>query len=237
MNSLLLDEYPLIILPSLAEKIGLNEAILLQQIHFWIGKKKHLKDGRYWVYNTYKEWEKQFPFWSISTIRRAITSLEKQNLLITGNYNKAGFDNTKWYTIDYEGVESMNRPIVQNEQTACSEWTGAPAQNEQTNTIDYTETNNIDSSSSAFEFYQHNFGVLRPIVAESIGYWIDDLNEVLVIEAMKRAATANKQFNYAEGIMRDWKANNIKSVADIEAKENEFARRGTKKKDIDWSEL
>src|SRR5690625_4445559 len=110
MNNLLVDEYPLIVLPTLAKKIGLNEAIILQQIHFWLGKKRNLKDGKYWIYNTYDEWVAQFPFWSKSTIRRAITSLEKQSLLIVGNYNKAGFDNTKWYTIDYEQLESVNRP-------------------------------------------------------------------------------------------------------------------------------
>ena len=141
-NNLLIDDYPLVVLPNLAKEIGLNEAILLQQIHFWINKRKNVIDGVSWIYNTYDGWVSQFPFWSKSTIRRTINSLEKKNLLITGNFNKSKIDNTKWYTINYEELERVSRRCVQNEQTMCSKWTDGPAQNEQTNTIDYPKTNN-----------------------------------------------------------------------------------------------
>lgn len=59
LSSLLIDEHPLVVLPSLAKEIGLNEAIMMQQIHFWINKRKHFKDGKYWVYNTYDGWADQ----------------------------------------------------------------------------------------------------------------------------------------------------------------------------------
>ena len=36
-HRLLIDEPPLMVLPSLAAVIGLNEAIMLQQIHYWLG--------------------------------------------------------------------------------------------------------------------------------------------------------------------------------------------------------
>ena len=35
MSKLLLNEQPLLIMPTLASKIGLNESIVLQQIHYW----------------------------------------------------------------------------------------------------------------------------------------------------------------------------------------------------------
>src|SRR5699024_10133424 len=60
--------------------------------------------------------------------------------------------------------------------------------------------NTINSSSSAFAFYENNIGVLTPFIAENIEHWINDLNEELVIESMKLAIKANKKFNYAEGI-------------------------------------
>lgn len=107
ISKLLIEEYPLQVLPSLAVKIGLNEAIVLQQIHYWITVSGNKKDGRFWIYNTYDAWVEQFPFWSKSTIRRIIDNLEKSGLLITGNYNKAKFDRTRWYTIDYEKVNEL----------------------------------------------------------------------------------------------------------------------------------
>lgn len=46
-----------------------------------------------------------------------LASLEKKNLIETANYNKVGFDKTKWYTINYDKLESMSRRCAQNEQT------------------------------------------------------------------------------------------------------------------------
>lgn len=159
MSNLLIDDYPILVLPRLAEEIGLNEAIVLQQMHYWLKKSNHNYDGRRWIYNSYKEWEQHFPFWSNATIRRTISSLEKQGLLFIGNYNKAGFDNTKWYSINYFQLEGVSKRLAQNEQTTCSKRADGVAQNEQTNTRDYTEitaetTNNniLSPSSTAYPY-------------------------------------------------------------------------------------
>lgn len=122
MSNLLLDENPLIILPKLAVKIGLNESIVLQQIHYWseINKKanKNLKDDFYWTYNSYKEWQEQLPFFSLKTIQRTIERLEKLNLLVVSNYNKLKIDRTKWYRIEYNVLQSLeNSPFSQNDLT------------------------------------------------------------------------------------------------------------------------
>lgn len=107
MSKLLIDDYPLMILPKLATAVGLNESIFLQQLHYWLNSSKHERDGRKWVYNTVKQWTLQFPFWSERTVARITTSLTKQGLLIIGNYNRRGGDQTKWYAIDYAAVEKL----------------------------------------------------------------------------------------------------------------------------------
>jgi len=111
MSKLLLDEQPLLIMRNLAVKIGLNESILLQQIHYWVEinkrSSKNYIDGKYWTYNTYIEWQKQFPFWSISTIQRTIKTLESMHLISFANYNKMQIDKTKWYTINYKVLEAL----------------------------------------------------------------------------------------------------------------------------------
>ncbi len=95
------------IIPSLAVRLGINEAVVLQQIHYWITSSTHVIEGRKWIYNTYKDWQKQLPFWSESTIKRAIRSLEDQGYLRSGNFNQLKIDKTKWYTIDYERLEAL----------------------------------------------------------------------------------------------------------------------------------
>jgi DnaA-like protein len=110
MTNLLINEHPLMVLPSLATKVGLNEAIILQQIHYWLdpGINRNFREGVHWAYNTYKEWQKQFPFFSTRTIQRTIQSLEKNNLLIVRNFNKNQLDKTKWYTINYNTLNLLN---------------------------------------------------------------------------------------------------------------------------------
>lgn len=138
--SLLIEEPPLQVLPSLAKSIGLNEAIVLQQIHYWLRKSNNVKDGHKWIYNSMPNWQKQFNFWSLPTVKRVFRSLEKQGLIITANYNKAGFDKTKWYRINYEKLQHVSRRSDQNDTTMVSNWTDGSDQNDTTNTIDYTET-------------------------------------------------------------------------------------------------
>lgn len=128
MSKLLFDSHPLVILPELAVKIGLNESIIIQQLHYWleINKKanRNLKDGYYWTFNSYTDWKKQFPFFSDSTIRRTITKLEKGMLVVSGNYNKLSIDRTKWYRIDEEVLKKLeDYPCGQNEQVNWSDWT------------------------------------------------------------------------------------------------------------------
>ncbi|WP_367112241.1 conserved phage C-terminal domain-containing protein [Staphylococcus capitis subsp. urealyticus] len=139
MSNLLIDDYPILVIPTLASEIGLNEAIVLQQMHYWLKKSNHNYDGRRWIYNSFPEWQKHFPFWSVMTIKRAVYSLEKQNLLYVGNYNKAKFDKTKWYSINYEKLEGMKRPSYQNDTTSVSKRNDGVYQNDTTNTRDYTE--------------------------------------------------------------------------------------------------
>lgn len=126
----LMKEEPLIIDKTLGSLIGLNEAIILQQIEYWLTNfkktenKRHYRDCRWWVYNSYEKWKANFPFWSKSTIRRTIKRLEEKDILITANYNRIKMDRTKWYSIDYKKLDDYcNKAIAQNEQLDCSKRT------------------------------------------------------------------------------------------------------------------
>lgn len=102
----LLNEKPLLVLPSLAKVLGLNAAIIVQQIYYWLtineGKGSNFEDGYYWTFNSIGRWQKQFPFWSKKTIERALRKVEKSGIVVSGCYNKRSFDRTKWYRIDYD---------------------------------------------------------------------------------------------------------------------------------------
>ena len=137
---LLISEPPLTVLPTLAVLVGLNEAIALQQVHYWLTnisrdaskKETHFRDGQWWVYNTYEDWQvKNFPFWSVPTIRRAFNGLEKKGLLLSAQYGKKHGDCRKWYAIDRDAVDALMTPSDQNDQTPCDRPTPSD-QNDQT---------------------------------------------------------------------------------------------------------
>lgn len=107
MSKFLVGERPIILIPSLAVKLGMKEAIVLQHVHYWLSVSRNEKDGRKWVYNTYEEWKKQLPFWSLSTIKRTIAILEEKGYLLSDNFNAHNWDQTKWYSIDYEKLKEI----------------------------------------------------------------------------------------------------------------------------------
>lgn len=105
MNGTPSDSPFLLLNRDLAATIGTNEALVVQQIHYWISKQINFRDGRYWVYNSYPEWMKQFPFIKERTLRSTFRGLEDKGIIIAKIFNKKSYDRTKWYTINYEAPE------------------------------------------------------------------------------------------------------------------------------------
>ncbi|PSB27729.1 hypothetical protein [Chlorogloea sp. CCALA 695] len=107
--------HPLLISPALAKEIGLHEAVILQQVHYWLERSNHLINGCLWIYNTYQAWQEQFPFLSLSAIRRAIARLEGLNLLLTERFEQRRWNQTKWYSINYRRLEVLIFSICSNQ--------------------------------------------------------------------------------------------------------------------------
>jgi hypothetical protein len=105
VSKLLIPEPPLQVLRTLAVRIGLNEAIVLQQLHYWSQRSKD--DG--WVEKTYDDWREQdFTFWGIATVKRTFASLRALGLVV--NERAAGnLERTQRYRVDYEAVDELAR--------------------------------------------------------------------------------------------------------------------------------
>lgn len=87
--------------PEIAAKVGVNAAVLYQNIVWWTQKNtansKHKHEGRHWTYNSVKAFEELFPYLTGKQIRTALDKLEASSLILSGTFNKAGYDRTKWY--------------------------------------------------------------------------------------------------------------------------------------------
>ena len=109
--------------PEVAKKAGVNAAVIYQNIAFWVEKNrannKHLHEGRYWTYNSMRAFEELFPYLTQKQIRTAIDKLIDCGLIVAGNFNKAGYDRTKWYSLQGQielpsranGIDQKGEPI------------------------------------------------------------------------------------------------------------------------------
>jgi DnaD/phage-associated family protein len=106
-KNLLISEPPLQVLPSLAVAIGLDEAIVLQQVHYWVTNPKNEgyidENGDAWVYASYKEWQSDnFPFWKIRHIQDVFLNLENKGAMRSCQPFKKGHDQRKAYRPAYD---------------------------------------------------------------------------------------------------------------------------------------
>jgi len=85
----------------IASDCGIEAAVLLNNIIFWCEKNRaneeNYFDGRYWTYNTISAWQELFKYMKPKTVRSSLEKLRETGYVITGNFNKKGYDRTLWY--------------------------------------------------------------------------------------------------------------------------------------------
>ncbi len=89
--------------PQIAKELGVDSAIIFQNIVFWIAKnkanEKHFYDGKYWTYNSNRAFLELFTWLSEQNLRTCLKKLIDKKYLVKGNFNKIAYDRTTWYSI------------------------------------------------------------------------------------------------------------------------------------------
>ncbi len=101
--------------PYFAQKYGMEEAIIFQNILYWCEHNrrncKNFYDGTYWVYNTAKAFSEQYVFMNERKIRYSLKNLEDKGLILSASYNVNKYDRTKWYAVSDFGRKEMRECI------------------------------------------------------------------------------------------------------------------------------
>lgn len=97
----------------IAVKYGMVEAVLLENLYFWIAKNeangKHFHDGSTWTYNSTRAFHDLFPYVSVRTIQNALQRLRDAGIIKVGNFNENPMDRTLWYAITESGMRLLKR--------------------------------------------------------------------------------------------------------------------------------
>lgn len=110
MSSALINDYPITFLPHLAKAIGVNEALVLQQLHYWLVNHAEVQhEGKFWIYKTYEEWQEQdFFFWSVRTVKSVFKSLTNLGLIESQKLSSNRHNRVNYYTINAEKLAEIS---------------------------------------------------------------------------------------------------------------------------------
>jgi len=76
--------------------------------------------------------------------------------------------------------------------------------------------------------YEENIGMFTPATAEKLFSYLDDIDYLLIIEAIKLSAIRNKRTTaYISGILNAWQRNGYKVLADIQEEQQKEKREET----------
>ena len=149
VSKLLINERPLMVLPSLVLAVGsLQQAIILQQIHWMLQQPRSgvEHDGYRWVWGSYEEWANDyFPMWKARTLRKHITALEKAGWLVSCRVKSSNYDQTKHYRINYNMFD-MLLPMWHERDTPNRHERDTPNRHERDSSIYRTETSTETST-------------------------------------------------------------------------------------------
>ena len=148
--SLLSSGYFIQVHPEIIKRLGsATQAIVLQQLSYWLERAENIHNGENWVYNTYEDWAEQLGL-SASQIKRAITALEDLGVVVS--CQPEAYDRIKWYRIDTEH-EFWQNPISHNEP--IQETKSSDGRDEIARSTIYTNTTHIEPKRTSFdEFWE-----------------------------------------------------------------------------------
>ncbi|HHW43325.1 DnaD domain protein [Desulfofundulus thermobenzoicus] len=75
--------------------------------------------------------------------------------------------------------------------------------------------------------FEQEFGrPISPIEAEQIRHWTGQVDTTLVLEALRRAVLMGKHnFKYIDSILLEWKKNNLRTLEEVSAYDEQFKKR------------
>lgn len=210
-----------------AELYGIEEAIILENIAFWIKKNesnnKNFYDGYTWTYNSAESFNKLFSYITPSKIRRCLLKLEELEVLKSGNYNKQGYDKTKWYSITNlevstfyklkNGHYKMENGLYKLENRTEQIVEPIPDINTNINTVINQikkETNfdimikeftdNEELKTTIYDFIKMRKAIKKPITDKALNLTLNKLTKISVNEQIQIDVLNQSIFNSWQGI-------------------------------------
>lgn len=97
-----MEENFIMILPVEIRKVGIHKALIIAYLRGWLATNANNtianRDGRTWSFQTLDSWSENTGV-KRGTIRNHLQELRENGIVLTGNFNRLGFDRTIWYSL------------------------------------------------------------------------------------------------------------------------------------------
>lgn len=168
-----------------------------------------------------------------SKIQRVLSCFESEHQIEQQTSNKNRLISIVNWEEYQTNEQQMNNKCTTSEQQVNTNKNVNNVNNVRNNIINTTTTTNI------YSFVEENFGrTLGSIEVVAIDEWLSWFKEDVIKHAIKIAVfNGKKTFNYVEGILKNWKSCNLKTLQEI--KDREIERKEKKEEkvelfDYDW---
>lgn len=203
----------------IAKQYGVNAAIILQNIEYWItynkANEKCFYEGRYWTYSSVRAFEELFPYLSGQQIRTALQKLMDDEVIIKGCFNKTGMDRTTWYAITEKGEVILNGGRSEQEPQEINPF--GDYSDDDSGIPDTVET-----------YAAQNLDRLSPGNMQEFGKYKCKLPDDVIRHAIDEACAAGvRSWNYVRRILDRYIESGFKTMAQVLASEDSKARRFT----------
>lgn len=200
----------------IAEQVGVNGAILLQNIYFWVRKNKandiNFRDGKYWTYNSLNAFVELYPFFSVRNVRTTLSKLKVDGWILVGNYNNNRRDQTCWYTVTDKAVVEIDNCSCQKRQMEMSKVTNGDVKSDiSTNTdikqkdinTDITHARAPEDCSPKLAEAMNNFAQMRTAIKKPM----TDRAKQLMLNKLEKLAGSDDDLKIAildQSIENSW---------------------------------
>ncbi|SES03103.1 DnaD domain-containing protein [Salipaludibacillus aurantiacus] len=173
--------------------------------------------------------------YSTSVIKRKIDQLVKEERLLIEDTELGTLFTVVNYDL-YQGFDNYrNNNLEQRENSVGTAEEQRWNNNKNVKNVknDLEEEEAPKSPDNPFEVYQQNYGILKPIISQSLAEWCNDLSDELVSAAIKLAVKRNgRTFTFIEAILKEWNQQQITTLN--EARIYEESKSHLKKGNFDY---
>lgn len=223
----------------LATKLGIEEAIFLNNLYYWLQKNaansKNYFDGSYWTYKTKQAYTEIFPYMSYDKIKRMINLLREKNIIKTGHYDENKMNRTLWYAFTEYGLKMMKdagyKVMVlgfkdsededyknctnEKEQEEPSQKSILPQCTTNINKTDIDNKETLETSSRVKERLSHKYNKGKPLTDIEVKFYLGMEHKYPRVMRMD----VPLKYSQYQQLLKDG-ISNKKIIANLEAMEN-----------------